>query len=279
MLDFQTLKQFVTFYHTGTLCEAAQKLHISQSTLTRGMQKLEAELGVSLFVRTKNSISLTEAGKLAVTESELILHQCENMLHHVQDFERRNHTISIGSCAPVPISTLVSRITNYYPDTAISTELKRIPQLLNGLEDDTYQLIILPYCPKDDVFSFSRLCEEQLFFYLHKGHRFAHRKSLSVSEMNGENMLLLQDIGFWYDLVNEKMPDSRFLMQTERYSFQELIVNSTMSVFTSDVYPEKVPGIDRVRVSITDPEFHVTYYLVCKKENRKRFHVLLTETL
>lgn len=63
------------------------------------------------------------------------------------------------------------------------------------------------------------------------------------------------------------------------FFFQELIASSTMSVFTSDVYPEKVPGIDRVRVSITDPEFHVTYYLVCKKEDRKRFHVLLSESV
>lgn len=89
--------------------------------------------------------------------------------------------------------------------------------------------------------------------------------------MNGENMLLFQDIGFWHDLVLEKMPDSRFLMQSERYSFQELIVNSTMSVFTSDTYPDELLDSRRVRVSIDDPEFHVTYYLVCKERNREKF--------
>lgn len=50
--------------------------------------------------------------------------------------------------------------------------------------------------------------EEHLSFLLPKRHRFARRKSLSVSEMNGENMLLFQDIGFWHDLVVEKMPES-----------------------------------------------------------------------
>lgn len=86
-----------------------------------------------------------------------------------------------------------------------------------------------------------------------------------------KNMLLFQDIGFWHDLVLEKMPDSRFLMQSERYSFQELIVNSTMSVFTSDAYPDELLDSRRVRVSIDDPEFHVTYYLVCKERNREKF--------
>ena len=48
MIDLKTLEQLVIFSHTGTLCETAKKLHISQSTLTRGMQKLESEFGVCL---------------------------------------------------------------------------------------------------------------------------------------------------------------------------------------------------------------------------------------
>ena len=293
MIDLKTLEQLVIFSHTGTLCETAKKLHISQSTLTRGMQKLESEFGVCLFIRTKNSLSLTEAGTLAAAEAEVFLRQYAGMLRHVQDFDRKKRTVSIGSCAPVPISVLVQRITVACPDTSISTELKKIPQLLYGLEDDTYQLIILPFPPENDQLSFQKLCEEQLFFYLHKNHRFAGRKSLHVREMNGENMLSLRDIGFWHDLVTEKMPDSRFFIQAETYPFQELIANSTISVFTTVAYPDTPPdtaspslnetkpeapsghensGMERVRVPIADPEFHVTYYVVYKKENGKRFH-------
>lgn len=53
MVDYNILEQFVTFYQTGTLRETAEKMHISQSTLTRNMQKLEAEFEVPLFYRTK----------------------------------------------------------------------------------------------------------------------------------------------------------------------------------------------------------------------------------
>lgn len=35
-------------------------------------------------------------------------------------------------------------------------------------------------------------------FALPKGHRYSRRKSLSFDEMNGENVLLLSDIGFWH---------------------------------------------------------------------------------
>ncbi len=274
MIDLQILEQFVAFYHAGTLREAAEQLHISQSTLTRGMQKLETEFGVPLFARTKNSITLTETGRLAATDTEALLRQYEGMLRRAQELDRKSRTISIGSCAPIPVSTLVSRVTTLYPETTVSTELRKVPQLLEGLEKDLYQLVILPYHPETDDLLSCPLCEENLFFYLRRQHRFAKRKSLSIKEMNGENMLLLQDIGFWHDLVVEKMPDSKFLMQTESYTFQELVVNSTMPVFTSDAFPEDIPGVNRVRVPITDPEFHVKYHAACKKENGKRFRAL-----
>lgn len=278
MIDFQILEQFVTFSRSETLYETARQLHVSQSTLTRGMQKLEAEFGVPLFTRTKNSISRTEAGRLAASEAELLLRQYENMLHRVREFDRKSRTISIGACAPIPVSPLVQRVTEVYPHIAISSELKKVPQLLEGLKNDAYQFIILPYRPEDDDLLANRLCEENLFLYLRKQHHFAKRKSVNIEEMNGENMLLFQDIGFWHDLVLEKMPNSKFLMQTESYTFQELILNSTMPVFTSDAFPEDLPGVNRVRVAISDPEFHVTYYAVCKKENRNRFRDLFPPT-
>ena len=88
-------------------------------------------------------------------------------------------------------------------------------------------------------------------------------------------MLLFQDIGFWRDLVEEKMPDSRFLVQTERYTFRELVENSTLPSFTTDFYQVSLSlttaNETHVKIPIADPEFNVTYYLVCKKKNAKKF--------
>ena len=96
--------------------------------------------------------------------------------------------------------------------------------------------------------------------------------------MNGENMLLFQDIGFWHDLVVDKMPDSRFLIQTERYTFLELIENSTMPCFTTDsfrdIFPGALPAADRITVPIADPEFNVSLYLVCSKTNQCNLNIL-----
>lgn len=271
VIDFNVLEQFVTFYHTRTLVETAEQLHISQSTLTRSMQKLESEFGVPLFRRTKNSITLTEAGKMAAMDAEMILHQCENMLNRVQDYDRRNRTIYIGACAPVPITEVAQTLTTLFPSAAISSELGSVSSLMSGLQENKYQLVILPAKAEEDGLYSIPLCKEQIFFCLHKKHRFAKRKILSTVEMNEENMLLLQDIGFWHDLIKEKMPDSRFLMQTDRYNFMELAANSTMPFFTTEVAGYAHTETDRVKIPIEDPEFTVTYHLVCKKEKKEKF--------
>ena len=276
MIDLRILEQFVTFYHTGTLSDTAEKMHISQSTLTRNMQKLEADFGVSLFSRTRNSIALNANGLMAAEEAELLLRQADALLLHVRNFDYRNRTILLGVCTPIFTSDLIRRLNNLYPEAAISAETKSISHLTEGLQKGDYQLILLPFCPKEEAFFAAKLCEEHLSFLLPKTHRFARRDSLSVSEMNGENILLFQDIGFWHDLVVEKMPDSRFLLQSERYSFLELTENSVLPVFTTNFAPLPTQDSNRVAIPITDPEFHVTYYLVCRKENRAKYSSLFS---
>ena len=278
MIDYNILEQFVTFYQTGTLRGTAKKMHISQPALTRNMQKLESEFKVPLFHRTKNSISLNETGLLAAEDAAMLLKQTEIMLQRARDFDRACRIIRLGSCTPAHVAEIIQRITSFIPTASISSEVKDVPRLLEGIRDRTYQFVLLPFCPKDDDLSYKKWGEEHLSFLLPKRHRFARRKHLSVSEMNGENMLLFQDIGFWHDLVVDKMPDSRFLIQTERYSFLELIENSTMPCFATDsfrdIFPGASPAADRITVPITDPEFNVSYYLACRNEDQCKLKTL-----
>lgn len=272
MLSYEEMTYLAAFAKTGTLSEVAEQCHISQPTITRAMKKAETEFGVPLFERTKNSIHLNGNGVLAAEEISLILKQTDEMFRKVRAYDRANRTISIGSGAAVQLPELIRRISKAHPEMAITTELKKPPELLDGLENNFYQLIVLPFEPDKSGYCSAKIGEEHLMFLLPKKHRFAKRKSLNMEEMNGENMLLFSEIGFWADIVMRKMSDSRFLVQNERYSFEELITNSVLPCFTSDlVNSDNCFSEGRVAIPIDDPEVNVTYYLVCKKESRKMF--------
>lgn len=78
----------------------------------------------------------------------------------------------------------------------VTSELKPNDRLVKGLQHEKYHLIVLPYKPSDKNYITKEYGSETLYFVLPKNHRFAKRKSISLSEMDGENMLLFSDIGF-----------------------------------------------------------------------------------
>ncbi|MCD8065802.1 MAG: LysR family transcriptional regulator [Oscillospiraceae bacterium] len=275
MIEIYQLEQLRAFAECGTLSEAAERMHISQPTLTRTMKKLEEEFGVALFSRTKNKMMLNENGLLAVSHAVKILEQTDDMLRLVRALDRSSRTISIGGCAPQPLSTLVQSCSRLYPDMAVSYEMKDVGLLLKGLDDDGYQLIVVPEKPSCNAYYTAELGHENLCFALPASHPEAERQSLSFREMNGESMIVLSAIGFWYDMIKREMPDSRFLMQSEVCDFDELIRSSVLPCFSTDAVQLAYPlTAGRVFVPVSDECAHVTYYLVCKRKNVGKFQGL-----
>lgn len=272
MIELYELRQFTAFADTGTLSEAADSLHLSQPALSRNMKKLEDSLGVTLFVRRKNRLELNENGKYFLELVKMFLYDADSLIEKIRDFDQKNRTITLGVCAPAPIWRLVPFLSNLYPHMTLKTEMGDNDRLLSDLDNNVYQLAVVHQKPESTSFYFKECCHENLLFALPKGHRYARRKSLSFAEMNGENMLLMSNIGFWDFVRTEKMPDSRFLVQNDRFSFNELVQASSLPSFTSNLsqkYIETAAG--RIHVPISDKEASVTYYLVCKNERKKEF--------
>ena len=85
MIDNYLLKELVTFASEKTLAKTAEKLNVTQPTVTRGMQKLEDELGIQLFDRQPNRIILTDTGKLAAEKATEVLAVNRNFVQQLQN--------------------------------------------------------------------------------------------------------------------------------------------------------------------------------------------------
>ena len=275
MINLNELQQFVSFADCGTLVGAAEVLHLSQPALSRNMKNLEKDLGITLFVRKKNRIELNENGRYVLHLARNLLADAASLSAKAQAFDRSSRTIAIGVCAPAPSWVLMPLLSSLYPSKLIQTEIAGEDKLLFGLNAGSYQLIVLPFDPGNEQY-FTRVCSrERLSFALPKDHRYSGRESLSFAEMDGENMLLMNDIGFWNFVQTEKMPNSRFLIQSDRFSFDELVRNSSLPSFTTDLAKQYL-GINdgRIEVPISDPEARVTYYLLCLKSSQKAYRAL-----
>ncbi|NQI33547.1 hypothetical protein HO928_00605 [Streptococcus suis] len=102
---------------------------------------------------------------------------------------------------------------------------------------------------------------EELAIAVPKGHELAKRSAVTFVEINGYNFLLKTNLGFWRQLCYDKMPQSKFLVQENDFAFQELVANSSLPHFTTNLVKTDK---ERVVIPLTDDEAGVTYHIYCR---------------
>lgn len=270
MLDLLELQQFVAFADCGTLSKAAEQLHISQPTLTRTMHHVEDAFGVPLFTRGKNRIACNATGLQAVAYARKLLEDADHAVQMVQAFDRSLHTIHVSSCAPAPLWSLLPALTARFPDKTISSKLEDVPTMIEQVVSGACEIGILPYAFTDERLLVVPFLREQLSVCVPKNHPLAQEHSLTFAQINGFNCLVRDQLGFWSNLCHEKMPASKFLVQTDRFALEELIRNSTLLSFTTNLAGGEEQEVlqDRTIIPLVDAEATAEYQLICLPKNK-----------
>ena len=115
------------------------------------LKHLEERFGVSLFIREKSKIKLNETGYIAVEAAKNILAETERQLHSVQEFDKKQKTISVLSCAPAPLWDAIPNLTSLYPDKNISSQLTNSEKIIEEYENGNVNYAFLPYAYKNFV--------------------------------------------------------------------------------------------------------------------------------
>lgn len=272
MIEAYLLEQLAAVDTCGTLSAAAETLHLSQPTVTRSMHKLEGLIGVALFDRSKNRAVLNENGRLAAECARRILADHQALVDRVRALDRSRHTITIGAVSPGPMMELSPQLSSLYPQQAISTQIKPEAQLVPGLKNGLYQLIILNRPIDEPAFRRHPCGSERLYAGLPENHALAERKAVSFADMNGEKFLMFSNVGAWDELVRREMPASRFLLQTEMEALADLILSSSIASFATDIALRLTPDRHSRRyIPFSDPSAVMRYYCYCRAEDEKKY--------
>ena len=133
-------------------------------------------------------------------------------------------------------------------------------EVLSAWQDGSCDVAILPF----PIGGAKPFMQENLFICVPPEHELAKRRSLTFADINGFNFLLRTELGFWDTLCREKMPASKFLVQTDNAVFDELVRASSLPCFTTDYGQRRDDYPERVNIPLTDDEAHVTFYLARK---------------
>lgn len=280
MLETYMIKQIAAFADENTLSGVAERLHVSQPAVSRAMKKLERIIGVPLFDRTKNSITLNKFGKIAAEQAKIAVAAQEELVNSVREAYRRSRTFSYGAIAPAPAWELSPILAQLFPGMAISHELQEEEDpLLNALDEGRHDIIVLLRPPESNKYASIPFIRERLSVVLPENHRLAGRKSLWLKDLAGEKFLIHNKIGFWYEMCRRKIPNAVFLDQESLSSLKEIVNNTQLPSFTTNIaqlnHGFAVPK-GKTAIPLLDKEADAQFYCVCLAEKASRFSAVFS---
>ncbi|HEM2741980.1 LysR family transcriptional regulator [Streptococcus suis] len=137
-MDIRVLTYFIAIVQTGSISNAAQRLHITQPTLSRQIKELEQELDTILFYRGSREIQLTEAGQYLYNRALEITSLVKKTEDTLRPTEMISGDLYIGAAESQslePIARAIASLTSQYPNTRVHIQSGNADHILEQLQD------------------------------------------------------------------------------------------------------------------------------------------------
>ena len=286
MLDNYLLEELVVFDQTGTLAATAKQLNVTQPTVTRGMQKLESDLGVTLFDRQPNRITLTKTGQEAAKQAAKLLALNHQLVTDIRNFDAAQQTLTVATTIPGPL-ILFDQLHDQLPaNITVKPRLLKVPQLDATLKQHDATLIITNQAPTDDQLSATLIGTENLAVNLNKFMYQANQASITFNELKGLSFIVLSDIGPWRELIQAQIPAAKFFYPKQREALAEITQYSDFPYFSTNLSPldaafnAQIQDDDsRVRIPISDASAHMPVYATYLTSQRHQVQPLITQLI
>jgi DNA-binding transcriptional LysR family regulator len=190
-MDLRQLRQFVAVAEERSFRRAAERLHVSQPPLSVAVQRLEADIGVTLLDRTRHHVRLTIAG-------EAFLREARRTLAHARlsvEIAQRAAAGKLGtlrlsfvpSAALGVVPRLLQAFREDYPDVKLvlsgDTTSQQMAALLGGTTD--VGIVVPPLHDAEDL-RVESLCEQELMLAVPRTHPVSNRRRVQLRDLGGE---------------------------------------------------------------------------------------------
>jgi DNA-binding transcriptional LysR family regulator len=164
-MDTELARTFLAVIATGSFVEASQRLHITQSTVSSRIQRLEEQLGAELFVRNKAGTTLTPAGRQFQRHAALLTRTVEQARQEIGIVSGFRATLTVGSRLGLWEDLLLRWLPIFAklaPDIAVRARMGFEEDLMEDLIEGRAQIGVM-YTPQSRPgLAVERLLEERL---------------------------------------------------------------------------------------------------------------------
>ncbi|MDO3388626.1 LysR substrate-binding domain-containing protein [Gilvimarinus sp. SDUM040013] len=211
------LRYIVTLAQEQHFGRAAERCFVSQPTLSIAVKKLEEELGVALFERSKSRVSATPLGEKIVAQANLVLEQTSAIKDLANEGkDQLSSPLSIGAIftiGPYLLPFFIPELQKEASSMPLYVEEGYTATLRNKLRKGELDVIVvaLPFTEADVVTQ--PLYEEPFVVLMRKDHPLAALDSIAPDSLDQEEVLLLGEGHCFRDQVLETCPNLKMSME------------------------------------------------------------------
>ena len=191
------LKYVLAVAEHQNFTKAAQKTFVTQPTLSMQIQKLEDELDIQIFDRSKKPIVLTSIGEKIVNQAHNIVNEADRM-QDVVDQEKgfiggEFHLGIIPTVMPTLLPMFLKSFANRYPKVQLKIEELTTADIISKLNDGHLDAAIAATPLVDDNIKERVLYYEPFVGYIPESHRLFSENKIDRSDLEIDDILLLED--------------------------------------------------------------------------------------
>jgi DNA-binding transcriptional LysR family regulator len=296
-MTLQQIHYLITIAECGSLGKAAEKLFVSQPSLTSAVRELEKEFSISIFHRTSRGVTLTTEGMKFLPYARQVYTQYQNLMEEYGKTDKRKASFAVSaqhySFAVKAFVEMVKRFDTAKYEFAIrETKAAEVISDVAGLRSEIGALYLNNFNRKailkllhTNGLEFTPLTRCRAYVYLWKGHPLAQKKQITFEDLADYPCLSFEqgaNSSFYYaEEILSTADYPRTIKANDRATMLNLMVGLNGYTLCSGIICEELNGSDYLAVPFAaeDEDAMEIGYITLKKSIRSKAGTIYIEEL
>jgi DNA-binding transcriptional LysR family regulator len=205
-MQVETFKVYCDLIETASFSNAAKLNGVTQSAVSQQVRALEKRFEVVLVERGKKNFSVTPEGKIFLEAARDILEVYNSIGDRIHDLQNKVvgqlRVATVFSLGLHELPPFIKRYRKAFPDVEVTVDYLRSSQVYHEVTEGTADIGIVAYPAKRKGIAIEEFATDRLVCICPPEHRFGERKTLKLSDLDGEKF-----ISFEPDLPTRKALD------------------------------------------------------------------------
>ena len=272
-MDIRVLRYFLAVAREQSFSTAAERLFLSQPTLSRQLKELEDELGKTLLVRSNKGVTLTEEGMILRKRAEEIVDLMDKTEQEVrQSNENVSGTVYIGAGETYAIKLIADTAHHLkadYPDIHYSFFSGNGTDVMEKLERGLMDFgLIFGNIDRTKYEAIEIQLHDTWGVLIRRDEPLAQKKNITIADLNGLHLIIprqLDHLTMLSEMISEQAPDANIVAEYNLIYNASVMVNEGMGCAIALDKLINVSGDSRLCFRPFEPPMEAICYFIWKR--------------